>query len=92
MANLTLESYHQAERQLANGEGRRGFVIHALITAAVSLALIVVNLFVVSEFPWAVFPVVGMGIGVFAHWFFGVGRADDLMRRHQEDIEHRAAA
>jgi 2TM domain-containing protein len=90
MASLRLESYKQAERKLAVQEERHGFAVHAVITAFVSVALIVVNVFVASEFPWAVFPVAGMSSGLFVHWYFGVARAEELMHRHQEEIEHRA--
>lgn len=92
MANLSLQAYQAAERQVAYEQGRRGFVVHAAITAAVSLLLIVLNITVASEFPWAIFPVCGMACGLFAHWYFGVKRAEELTERHQREIEHRAAA
>ena len=92
MANLTLDAYQQAERTVALEEGRRGWAVHAAITAAVCVALVIVNVFVADEFPWSVFPVVGMGIGLFAHWYFGVARSDEMVRHHQLEIEQRAAA
>jgi hypothetical protein len=92
MANLTLAAYQEAERAVALEEGRRGWAVHAAITAAVCVALVIVNVFVADEFPWSIFPVVGMGIGLFAHWYFGVSRSDDMVRHHQLEIEHRAAA
>jgi hypothetical protein len=33
-----------------------------------------------------------MGIGLFAHWYFGIARSDDVVRHHQREIEQRAAA
>lgn len=92
MANLTLAAYQEAERAVALEEGRRGWSVHAAITAAVCVALVIVNVFVADEFPWSIFPVVGMGIGLFAHWYFGVVRSDDMVRHHQLEIEQRAAA
>ena len=35
---------------------------------------------------------VGMAIGLLAHWYFGVLRSDEAVGHHQSDIEHRAAA
>lgn len=92
MGTITLAAYQDAERKAAVTEGRRGFDIHAVITLLVSIGLVVLNITVASEFPWAIFPVVGMGIGLFAHWYFGMQRAEEMIRAHQSDIEHRAAA
>ena len=61
------------------------------VTVVVCLGLVLVNIFVASEFPWAVFPALGMSIGVWFHWYFGVRHGDEFMRRHQEDIEREAA-
>jgi hypothetical protein len=90
--SITLESYQHAERKRALEESRRGFFIHAAITVVVLIGLIVLNVTVASEFPWAIFPVVGMSIGLFMHWYFGVARGEEMMRRHQREIEQRAAA
>jgi hypothetical protein len=91
MPNLTLEAYQQAERAVAQEERRRGFTIHAVITTIVCVGLIALNVFVASEFPWAIFPVVGMSIGLYMHWHFGVVNAEATVRQHQQSIEHKAA-
>lgn len=90
MGDVTLERYAAAERRLAGDEGRTGLRIHATVTVVVALALAVVNIFVAPEFPWAAFPAVGMGIGVWFHWYFGVRRGDEFMRRHQEQVKQEA--
>lgn len=92
MRQLTLAEYQEAERNMALEEGRRGLTIHAVITVLVAIGLIVLNITVATEFPWSIFPVVGMTIGLAAHWYFGLRHGDETMRHHQEDIEHRAAA
>jgi uncharacterized membrane protein len=91
MTKPTLEAYKQAEVTAAREESRRGFTIHLVITVAVWIILIGVNVFVASEFPWAIFPVAGMAIGLAAHWYAGVAHVDDAVRKHQHDIEQRAA-
>lgn len=91
MINLTLPSYQAAEVALAREEGRRGFTVHLGVTLVVWLVLIAVNVFVASEFPWSIFPIVGMAIGLFAHWYFGVTHVETTVRQHQEKIERRAA-
>ena len=90
MTNLTLEAYQQVERDAARKESGRGFTIHAAITVVVCLGLIALNILVAPEFPWAIFPVAGMSIGLFAHWFFGVNHIDEFTRQNQGDIEREA--
>ena len=90
MAKLTLEAYQQAERAVAHEESRRGFTIHAVVTAIVCVGLIALNVFVASGFPWAIFPVVGMSIGLYVHWRFGVVKAEETVRQHQQSIERAA--
>ena len=92
MSKPALEAYQLAEREAAHEESRRGVRVHAVITVAVSIALVILNVTVASQFPWSVFAVAGMGIGLFMHWYFGVVRGDEFMERHQQDIEHRIAA
>jgi hypothetical protein len=87
MEGLTLEQYLAAERQIAVHDARKGFGFHAAATVVVTVVLAAVNIFVAPEFPWAIFPAVGMGIGLWCHWYFGVRHGDDVMRHHQEDVE-----
>jgi 2TM domain-containing protein len=89
MSTMNLERYQQAEREAALEEGVRGFRVHSVLTGVVLAVLIVLNATVADEFPWAIFPVVGMSIGLWAHWFFGVAHSDELMRRRQQEIERR---
>ena len=90
MSEVTLELYKREERSLAATEARKGLAIHAAITCVVVCGLIAINIFVASEFPWSVFPAIGMSIGVWFHWYFGVRHGDEFMRRHQDEIEARA--
>jgi hypothetical protein len=90
MSDITLDQYKAEERLLAAGEARRGLIIHAAVTVVVVLALAVVNVFVASEFPWSVFPAIGMGLGVWFHWYFAVRRGEEFMLRHQDDVEREA--
>lgn len=90
MNTISLEQYERAEREAAVSESRRGFVVHAVVTALVWVVVVTLNVVVADEFPWAIFPVAGMGIGLLAHWYFGYRRVDELVRRHQFEIERRA--
>ncbi len=90
MSSLTLADYQKAEVAASRDEARRGFAVHLWITVAVWLILIAVNVFVAAEFPWSIFPVAGMAIGLYAHWFFGVKHVEASVRDRQHEIERRA--
>lgn len=97
MSDVELELYQAEERKMAVAGARKGLWPHALVTIIVSLALAIVNVFVAPEFPWAVFPFLGMTIGLLCHWYFGVRRGEEFTRRHQQEVErelerHRMAA
>jgi hypothetical protein len=89
---ISLQEYENAERVIAQQHARPGLFIHALITVLVSIALVVINIAVASEFPWSPFPVVGMGIGLFMHYWFGYRHLDAELARKQREIELQAAA
>jgi hypothetical protein len=56
------------------------------MTGSVWAVLIPINIFVADQFPWAIFVVLGTGIGVFFHWF-GYRRTETDLRRRQQRIE-----
>jgi hypothetical protein len=91
---LTAEEYRQAEFGYTLTESRRGFKIHAAVYAVVMTGLIVLNslLWVYSDgdFPWAVFPLVGWGIGLTFHYVDAFRREGRAIRARQETIERYA--
>ena len=89
---ITLEYYKAADQQLEREQARRGFTIHAIVYALVMTGLIILNLTVATEFPWAVFPLVCWGIGLTAHYLFGLRWADKAITDRQARIEQRATA
>lgn len=90
MSTISLEQYERAEREAAVSGAKRGVVVHAVVTVLVWAVVITLNITVADEFPWAIFPVAGMGIGLLAHWWFGYRQVDETVRRHQFEIERRA--
>jgi hypothetical protein len=88
---ITLERYEQAERDLAHDEARIGLTVHGIITALVSVGLVIINITVASEFPWSVFAVAGMAIGLAAHWWFGFLKLEAQLTAQQHKVEARAA-
>jgi amino acid transporter len=90
VASITLNQYEDAERSLARVEARRGVSVHGIITAAVSVALILVNVLVASAFPWSAFAVAGMLLGLGFHYYFGFLRVEENTAEHQRMVELRA--
>ena len=88
---LKADEYRQAEFGFTLTESRRGFKIHAAVYASVMTGLIVLNslLWVYSdvEFPWAVFPLIGWGIGLTFHYIHGYRRAPEEARMRQQRVE-----
>jgi ABC-type iron transport system FetAB permease component len=92
MAAISLTDYQRAEREVSISQARIGIWAHAAVTVLVCAAVIVINVFAAPEFPWSVFPVAGMAIGLFLHWWFGYRHLEEMIQRHQADIERRAPA
>lgn len=86
MSDVRLELYKE-ERQFTAKEERVGFHAHAVVTAIIAVALAVVNIILFPEFAWSVFAIGGMLIGLWFHWYFGVLRGDEMLRKHQDEIE-----
>lgn len=87
---VTLPAYEEAEHALAHGEGRKGFAVHTIITLIVWAIVIPINVFLADEFPWSVFVVAGMTIGLIVHYIFGVRLIDRTLDEHQRKVERLA--
>jgi uncharacterized membrane protein len=83
---VSLAAYLQAERELMREDGRRGFMIDAVLYVIVNAVLVTVNLLVVPEFLWFIFPLVGWGIGLTFHYLFGVRWAAREAHSHEERV------
>jgi 2TM domain len=92
MPEITVEDYKRADRQLEREQARRGFTIHAIVYGLVMTGLIILNLTVATEFPWALFPLIGWGIGLTMHYLYGLRWADKTITDRQTRIQQRAAA
>ena len=56
-------------RRTFNTFRRRGFKAHFVSFLAVNLFLIILNLITSPSYFWAIFPVLGWGLGIFFHWW-----------------------
>ena len=84
--------------QLARRRARAklGFFFHAVVYAAVNLGLIALSLY--HGRSWAIFPLLGWGIGLFFHWLsvwvFAPGNdlMESMVRRERTRLSARAGA
>jgi hypothetical protein len=86
MQSPTLTAYQAAERDISVREARTGIRVHATVYAIVIPLLALVNLVVVPEFLWFFFPMLGWGLGLTLHFFFGYRRAGEQVARHQAQV------
>ena len=87
--------YHRAKQRV---EKMKGFYIHASIYAIFVVVFVYLNS-ITGSFPWALFPILGWGIGVFCHAadtfeysiFFGKQweqrKIREIMQREEETIQ-----
>ena len=87
---VSLEEYKRAEKVAATVEGRRGLLVHAWVTGAVVIGLVVINVLVASEFPWSIFPAIGMTIGLGFH-YMGIRNLSREVETRQSHIEDEAS-
>jgi hypothetical protein len=90
MSEITVEKYKKAYRKLMLKKERQGFKVHAIIYAGVNAGLITINMLTVPQFPWFVFPLIGWGIGLANHYYFGVRRAPQNLEEDEMKAERMA--
>ena len=69
----TAYKYAKAKKRV---EKIKGFYIHIIVTVLIIPVLIFINLKFVPSYYWFYYPIIGMLIGVFFHWFgiFGIDK------------------
>ena len=90
-AQITLRQYENAELAMEQESARTGVLVHTVVTVLVSIALVLINVLLAPEFPWSAFAVVGMSIGLAAHWWFGYRKLEAQVATRQRNVEARAA-
>ena len=87
---ITLEDYKRAYREVETEEARRGFIAHLIVYILVNVMLIVINLIYVPKVIWFFYPLIGWGIGVAMHYFFGVRWLEKALIEEEAKAEYRA--
>ena len=91
---LSAEQYREAEFGYTLKESQKGFVVHVIVYGLVKTSLIAINVSIIvftdAYFPWAIFPLVGWGIGLTFHYVYGYRRAAEAARIRQHKVEEYA--
>ena len=92
---LSAEQYREAEFGYTLKESQKGFVAHVIVFGLVMTSLFAMNVsfivFTDADFPWAIFPLVGWGIGLTFHYVYGYRRAAEAARIRRHKVEEYAA-
>ena len=86
MSEISVEKYKQAYRRMKLEQEKKGFKIHATVYGIVNAGLVTLNMLTVPQVPWFIGPLVGWGVGLANHYYFGVRKAP----RHLEEEEAKA--
>jgi hypothetical protein len=64
-------------------EQQLGFRIHAIVFVPAIIAAFIINYLTPPQYWWALWVLLGWGIGLFSHWFFvlGPGRKSQASRQ-----------
>lgn len=85
--DMTVAEYKERMYAVERKENRKGLVAHAVVVTMVGLLLATVNMLLMPEFVWFVFPAVGMSAGVALHYLFAILLYDRDVRRREHMIE-----
>jgi hypothetical protein len=56
------------KQQMSNNQKQQEFKLHLITFIAVNGFLILLNMFTSPGYFWAIFPLLGWGLGLFLHW------------------------
>lgn len=87
MENMTVEEYKAKNKEFEIAEAKKGMIAHSVITVAVIGLLTLINLTLVPQFYWFIFPAIGMTIGLAAHYIFGYRLVDRWVERKEKRVE-----
>ncbi len=89
---ITLAEYQSAYRAMQKRQGKIGVTIHSAVYVAVNSALAAVNLLLVPEVIWFIYPLLGWGIGLTLHYTLAVRLLDRLLKADEAKAERLAKA
>jgi hypothetical protein len=89
-SNVTLERYKEVYRDMMIRRENKAFTIHSIVYAIGNSILIAINLLIVPQVLWFVFPLVGWGSGLAIHYYLGVRTAPRRIEKDEMMAENLA--
>ncbi|MCK4476588.1 MAG: 2TM domain-containing protein [Methanophagales archaeon] len=86
---ISLEEYKKAYREIVAEDEKRGFLTHLVVYVLVNAMLIVINLLSPEDI-WFFYPLIGWGIGITAHYLWGVRWIEKELKEREAMGEYRA--
>ncbi len=71
--------------QIRSRDEERGFRIHRLVYLCIIPLLAIINITVVPEFLWFIFPMIGWGIGLTMHYLFAARESKQSVETEYEE-------
>jgi len=68
---------------------RKGFIAHLIAYIAVNITLVLINITFTPERIWFIFPLIGWGIGLSMHYYFGIHRLEKELIEREKRAEAR---
>ncbi len=90
--SITLAEYQSAYRKMQSRQAKIGFTIHFAAYTVVNSVLATINLLLVPEAIWFIFPLAGWGIGLTLHYTLAVRLLDRFLRADEVKAEHLASS
>jgi hypothetical protein len=87
---ISLDEYKKSYRELRVDEGRKSFSIHLLVYVLVNMMLIAVNIIKSPNDIWFIYPLIGWGIGLLAHYLSAVSWIKIGLKKNESEAEYRA--
>lgn len=90
MAEILLEEYKKAYREIRVEEEKRGFSVHLVVYVLVNAMLIATNFINSPEDIWFFYPLIGWGIGISIHYLNAVRWIEKVLKEKEAKAEYRA--
>lgn len=87
MSDRDLEKYKPTYRPVVLKNERNGFFAHLIIYIIVNIFLATLNLTSDPEVIWFVYPLIGWGIGLIAHFVFVIVLPKKSLRQNEGEAE-----
>lgn len=88
--DVQLSDYQEAYNSLKKEEEKQGLLWHIAIYVVVNAVMVAVNLVYLPGSIWFIYPLLGWGLGLLSHYFFGFRNLEERLNDRAEKAEERA--